>query len=189
MNELLVVGFEGTHRARAILDELLELKLAWVIDLDLEDAIAVYRTVRGRLHVDSTMYPTARQGTALGAVIGGLIGALLAIPFTGGVSAAAAAAQASVAAVTLGATGAAIGGENASEQKEHVGLSAEFVRQVAGVLQPGQSALFLFADASNPERVAKHFRGCGGTILRTTLPPAEAKRVQEILSTERFGAR
>lgn len=188
MNELLVVGFEGIHRAHEILDELGELKLAWVIDLDLEDAMAVYRTKGGRLRIDSSMHPTARRGTALGGVIGGLIGALLAMPFTGGVSAVVAAAQATVGAAALGVTGAAIGGENASEQKEQSGLSAEFVRQVAGVLQPGQSALFLYAEASQPERVAEHFRGSGGTILRTTVPPAEAKRVQQILSEERFAA-
>ena len=189
MNELLVVGFEGTHRAREILDTLLELKTASAIDIDLEDAVAVYRTASGTLHVDSTMHPTARQGATLAGVIGGLIGALLAMPYTAGVSAVAAAAQASVAAVALGATGAAIGGENASHQKVQVGLSAEFVRQVAGVLQPGQSALFLVAEAPNPERVADRFRGYGGTILRTTVPPAEAKRVQHILSEARFAER
>lgn len=184
MNELLVIGFQETHRAREVLDELLELRLAWAVDLDVEDAVAVYRTRSGRLHVDSTMHPTKRQGATLGAVIGGLLGALLATPFTVAVSAVAAAAQGSVAAVTLGTVGAAIGGENASEEKENVGLSAEFVRQVAGVLAPGQSALFLVAEAANPERVATHFRGYGGTILRTTVPPAEAKRVQAILSAE-----
>ena len=186
MNELLVVGFEGTHRAREVLDKLFELKLAWVVDVDIEDAVAVYRTRSGRLRVDSTMHPTKRQGTALGGVIGGLVGALLATPFTGGVSAIAAAAQATVGAVTLGTVGAAIGGENASEEKASVGLSAEFVQQVAGVLAPGHSALFLVAEAADPERVARHFSGYGGTILRTTVPPAEAKRVQAILSAERL---
>ena len=183
MNELMVVGFKGTHRARQVLDELIELETAWAIELHIDDAVAVYRSTSGRLRIDTSVRPTRRQGATLGSVIGGLIGAILVTPFTGGASMAVAAAQAGAGALALGATGAVIAGEKAAQKKQDSGLSEDFVRQVAGMLQPGQSALFLSAEAPHPEAIAARFRGYGGTILRTTVPPAEAKRLQHILSS------
>lgn len=183
MNELMVVGFKGTHRARQVLDELMELKTAWAIELDLEDAVAVYRSRSGRLRMDTSVRPTVRQGATLGSVLGGLMGAILMTPFTGGASMAVAAAQAGAGAIALGATGAVIGSENAAQKKQESGLTEDFVRQVAGMVQPGQSALFIFAEAPHPEAIAARFRGYGGTILRTTVPPAEARRLQHILSS------
>lgn len=183
MNDLIVVGFKGTHRAGQVLGELLELKSASAIELHLEDAVAVYRNKSGRLHIDSSVRPTERQGAILGSVLGGLIGAILMAPFTGGASMAVAAAQGGAGALAVGAAGAVIGGEKAAEKKKEVGLSEGFVSQVAGLLQPEQSALFLFAKADHPEAIATRFRGYGGTILRTSVPPAEAKRLQGILSS------
>jgi uncharacterized membrane protein len=49
-------------------------------------------------------------------------------------------------------------------------------------VQPGQSALFILGEARDPEEVAKQFRGYGGTILRTTLPPEKAARVQQTIA-------
>ena len=182
MAELVVVGFEGKHRAAEVLDQLEVLNDQWTIDL--KDAVAVYRTDDGRLRLDRSVQPTTGEGAAGGALLGAIIGALLLAPFTGGVSAAAAAGAMGIGAVTFGLSGAAIGAEDAANFKDEFGISDDFVKQVGGMVQPGQSAVFVLARASDPRAVADQFRGYGGTVLRTTLPPEAATRFQKLMTPE-----
>ena len=181
MSSLTVVGFQGTHRAAEVLGQLFELDASWTIDLNLRDAVAVYRSKDGLLRVDESVQVTSKEGAVSGGLIGAMIGGLLAAPFTGGASAAAAAAAVGTGALTFGATGAVIGYEDAADMKARYGISEDFVRSVGGMVQPGQSALFIMGDARNPDQIAKEFRGYGGTILTTTLPPDKAVRVQETI--------
>ena len=67
-------------------------------------------------------------------------------------------------------------------------LSEAFVRQVGGTVHPSQSALFLVADTEKPGEVLERFRGFGGTILRTTLPPEQATRLQQLMTADRPAA-
>jgi len=189
MRDLTVVGFQGTHRAAEVLNQVLDLNADWAVDLHLEDAVAVYRTGDGKLRVDRSMQPTSKEGAAWGGVTGALIGSLLALPFTGGASAAVAAAAVGASAVTLGTTGAMIGSDDASDDKATYGISEGFVEQVGGMVQPGQSALFILGQSDQPTKVAERFKGYGGTILRTTLRPEQAKRVQQVIGGDRPVAR
>jgi uncharacterized membrane protein len=154
MAELMVVGFQGTHRAAEVLHQLLDLNADWTQDLNLKDAVAVYRTSNGRLRIDESVQPTTGEGAAWGGLVGALIGGLLAAPFTAGASAAVAASAIGVGAVTLGTTGAVIGGEDAADVKRTYGISDEFVKQMGGMVQPGQSALFILGYSRNPEFLA-----------------------------------
>lgn len=189
MRDLIVVGFEGTHRAAEVLNQVLELNADWAVDLHLEDAVAVYRTRDGKLRVDESMQPTSKDGAAWGGVVGALIGSILALPFTGGASAAAAAAAVGTSAVTFGATGAVVGAGDAYDDKATYGISEDFVEQVGGMVQPGQSALFVQGASDKPAKIAERFRGYGGTILRTTLRPEQAKQVQQVIGADRPVAR
>jgi uncharacterized membrane protein len=56
------------------------------------------------------------------------------------------------------------------------------VKQVGGMVQPGQSAIFVLAEAKEPEKLAERFRGYGGKVLRTTLSPKKAEKLQELLA-------
>jgi uncharacterized membrane protein len=181
MAELMVVGFEGRYRAAEVLDQLTQLNATWAIDL--KDAVAVYRTDSGKLRVDGSVQPTSKEGAAGGALLGGLLGAILMAPFTGGASAAAAAAAIGAGAVTFGASGAVIGAEDAAEYKREFGISEEFVKQVGGVVQPGQSAVFVLARTADPDAVAEKFRGYGGAVLRSTLPAGAEMKLREVLAS------
>lgn len=185
MRDLIVVGFPGTHRAAHALSEVLNLNAPWAADLHVQDAVAVYRTEDGRLRVDQSVQPTTKDGLAWGGAIGALIGSLLAVPFAAAAGAAIAAQAVSAGALTVGTAGAVIGGDRAARDKELYGLSDEFVRQVGGMVQPGQSALFLVAETKKPADVLEQFRGFGGTILRTTLPPERATRLQAVIDAGR----
>jgi uncharacterized membrane protein len=180
MAELVVVGFEGKHRAAEVLDQLEVLNAYWTIDL--KDAVAVYRTDDGTLRYDRSVQLTTDEGAAGGALLGGMIGALVIAPFTGGLSAAAAASAIGAGAATFGLTGAAIGADDAASFKEDFGIPDEFVTQVGGMVQPGQSAIFVLARASDPRMVAEQFRGYGGKVLTTTLPADAAARFEKLMT-------
>jgi uncharacterized membrane protein len=181
MAELVVIGFEGKHRAAEVLHQLEDMNAAWTIDL--KDAVAAYRTDDGRLRVDGSVQATTKEGAAWGGILGGMLGAILMAPFTAGASAAAAAAAIGSGAVSLGVTGAAFGADDAASWKEATGISDDFVKQVGGMVQPGQSAVFVLARASDPKSVAEQFRGYGGKILRTTLPAEAATKFQQLMGS------
>jgi uncharacterized membrane protein len=50
------------------------------------------------------------------------------------------------------------------------------------MVQPGQSAVFVLARASNPSKVEEQFRGYGGKVLRTTLSKDAAAKFQELMN-------
>lgn len=182
MAELLVIGFEGKHRAAEVLGQLEDLQESWAIDL--KDAVAAYRTDDGRLRIDRSIQPTSKEGAAGGAILGGLLGALLLAPFTAGASAGVAASAIGAGAATFGVTGGAIGYDDARSWKEAAGISEDFVNQVGGTVQPGHSAVFVLARASDPKKVVEQFRGYGGKVLRSTLPPDATVKLEKLLAPQ-----
>ena len=182
MQDLIVVGFHGIHRAYEVLSQVQQLDYDWRIDLD--DAVAAYRTHDGRLRLDQSVLPTTGQGAGLGALVGVMLGSLLAAPFTAGLSTAAAATAVGFGAATVGTLGGTVDAVEAESDKYIYGISEDFVKQIGGMIKPGDSAVFALIRSADPEVVAEHFRGSGGTILRTQLPPEAAARVQAILRPE-----
>jgi uncharacterized membrane protein len=185
MHDLIVVGFQGTHRASEVLNQLLALNADWAFDLHLEDAVAVYRTTDGRLRVDQSMRPTTREAAGWGGVLGAMLGGLLAVPFTGGASAVVAATTVGAGALTGGSLGALVGGDDATAEKEKYGITDDFVTQAGGMIQPGQSAVFLLAESDEPAKVAERFRGYGGKVLHTTLRPEQARQLEQVIGADR----
>ena len=178
-DNLIVVGFHGKHRASEVLGQFEQLTYDW--SLQLKDGVAAYRTDDGRLRIDQSIQPTTKEGAGYGVFIGSMIGALLAAPFTGGLSAAAAATALGAGAATAGSIGGAIGYDDADTFKREYGISDDFVKEVGGMIKPGDSAVFAVVRDGNPEQMAEKFRGYGGTILRTSLSPKVAQRVQETI--------
>jgi uncharacterized membrane protein len=117
----------------------------------------------------------------MGVLIGGMLGAILAAPFTAGLSAAAAATAVGATAASAGLAGAAVGAEDATDWKATYGITDDFVRDVGALIGPGSSALFALIRTASPDLVAERFRGYGGKILRTSLSPAKAARVERTL--------
>ena len=179
MSDLIVVGFQGKHRASEVLGQLQDLQADWALQLD--DAVAAYRTDDGRLRVDQSVNPTTKEGGAMGGVVGAMLGALIAAPFTGGASVAATATAIGASAAGAGILGVAAGADDAESFKNTYGISDDFVKQVGGLIQPGNSALFVEMSTGDPKSIAERFRGYGGTILRTSLPADKAAKLQETI--------
>lgn len=183
MKDLIVVQFQGKHRASEALVELQALDNDWAIALS--DAVAVYRTDDGKLRMDKSAQPTGKQGRVWGGLIGGILGAIVAAPFPAGASTAVAAAAVSAGVLGMGAVGAATGDDDASNWKAAYGVSDDFVKEVAGAIPPGASALFAVIESDDPIAVAEKFRGSGGKVLRTRLSSASAQKVQDIIGDHR----
>jgi uncharacterized membrane protein len=78
--------------------------------------------------------------------------------------------------------GAGAGAVDASWWKDEFGIPDDFVKQVAGMIQPGDSAIYALLRTANPDIVADQFRGYGGTILSTTLSRDQQSKVEQVLS-------
>ena len=179
MAQLIVVGFKkDMYRASEVLNQLQNMDDDWVVDL--HDAVAVYRDYNGKLRVDQSYQITTGEGAGWGGLWGSLIGLTLAIPFTGGATAPAAAALAT-GALAGGAIGAGAGAVDASWWKDEFGIPDDFVKQIGGMVQPGDSAVFALLRSANPDVVAQTFRGYGGTILTTTLSRDQQQKVEDVL--------
>jgi len=182
MHDLIVVRFPDRSAASRALEECLQ--LAYDGHIDLFDAVAAHRTDDGRLRIDGSVQPMPREQATLGAVLGGFLGAILAGAFAAGVAGfAPAVAAATIGGLGAGAAGAEIGAHDAEKAKNLHGLPEEFIRDVAGVIQPGDSALFALFETRHVDKALEMFRGYGGTILRTTLAPERAERLQHALDT------
>ena len=182
MAQLIVVGFKkDMYRASEVLNQLQAMDDDWVVDL--HDAVAVYRDYNGKLRVDQSYQMTTGEGAGWGGLWGSLIGLTLAIPFTGGATAPAAAALAT-GALAGGAIGAGAGAIDASWWKDEFGIPDDFVKQIGGMVQPGDSAVFALLRSANPDVVAQTFRGYGGTILTTTLNRDQQEKVENVLHNQ-----
>jgi uncharacterized membrane protein len=179
MSNLIVVGFEGKHRAAEVLSQLERLQEPAAFEL--EDALAVYRTANGRLRIDRSMNPTMKEGGAFGGTIGALVGAIIALPFTAGGSLVVAASAIAANATMVGAFGAGVGAEDAKTFEAQHGISLDFVQKVSVLILPGNSAVFAKASAVDPIAIASHFRGYGGTVLSTTLSKEKEAAIQSTL--------
>ena len=179
MSHIIVVGFQGEHRAAEVLDQLLHLQeRSW---FELDDAVAVRRTEHGHLRVEQSLTPTSVQGAAFGGTIGAIIGALVAAPFTFGSSAVVAATAVATGAGLFGTFGAGVGAEDAKVDKNDHGLSEAFVRKIAALLEPGNSALFLLGSAVDPKAIAEHFRGYGGKVEYSTFSLEKTAQIERIV--------
>ena len=179
MSNIVVIGFQGEHRAAEVLEQLLHLQeRSW---FELDDAVAVRRTKHGHLRVEHSLTPTSWQGAAFGAAIGAIIGGIIAAPVTLGVSAGMAASTVAMSAGLFGTFGAGVGAEDAKIDKNDHGLSQAFVKKVAAMLEPGHSALFLLGSAVDPKAVAEHFKGYGGKVEYSTLSLDKTAQIGRIL--------
>jgi uncharacterized membrane protein len=177
MSNLIVVGFRNDrYKASEALNKLRQTDY-W--NEELEDAVAVSRSLDGELRIDQSYKLTTEDGLMWGGLWGSFLALLVSIPFTAGATAPAAAAAG---AGLLGGTfGAATGALGAAWWKEDYGIPEEFVEDARRMIQPGDSAIFALVRRVYDEGV-KQFEGFGGKVLMTTLTPEQDAKIQKVLS-------
>src|SRR4030095_511382 len=103
----------------------------------------VYRSRKGKLRVDQSMYLTTKEEAAWGGVLGAFVGALVALPVAALASIPAAAAAVGLGGGAIGATGGAVlAFDDVTTWRDRFGITDEFVEEVGGMVQPGYSAVF-----------------------------------------------
>lgn len=179
MRDLMVIGFAGERRANQALDELRAFDSAWAADL--EDAVTVYRDENGSLRLRQSYQLEGDQGPRWGALWGSLIGSALALPFTAGASAVAAVTAVGAAALAGGALGATASALDGGWWREEVGVPDAFVRQLAELIEAGNSAILALLRTAAPDSIAEQGRALGGVVLHTPLNPDQAAKVEAVL--------
>jgi uncharacterized membrane protein len=157
MPNLFVIGFDEPQKAEGLRLKLQELQGKYV--LDLQDMVVAVKDEKGKVKLhQSGSLPTAQSP-----VFPGFCGSLTALIFLN---------------ATTGAAGSALAA---------VGISQHFMKELAGTLVPGGSALFVLIGRPSPDRenVLKELGGIGGKVLTTSLSHADEARLQDALRAAR----
>jgi uncharacterized membrane protein len=158
MSDLIVVGYSDEHQAEEVRLKLLKMQHEYLVDL--EDAVVAVRDKEGKVKLHQI-----HNLTAAGAISGGFWGALIGLLFLSPILGAA-----------LGAGAGAVGGALSD-----IGIDDNFMKELAGTLQPGASALFVLVRKMTPDKVLPQLQGTGGKILRTSLSNEDEKKLQAAL--------
>ena len=129
--------------------------------IDLQDIAWVTKTQDGKLKLHQGTSLTG-VGAAGGAMWGFLFGLLFLVPLAG---------------MAVGAATGALAGHLAD-----YGIDDKWIKEVAGSIQPGGSALFVMARGANQERVLPEMAKFGGTVLKTNLTAEQQQALENALS-------
>jgi uncharacterized membrane protein len=153
MANLFVIGFNEPHKAEELCLRLQELQGKYVIDL--REMVVALKDEKGKVKLN---YKGSLL-TANSPVFPGFCGSLTALIFLN---------------ATTGAAGSALAA---------VGITPHFMKELAGTLVPGGSALFVLTGLPSPDResVLKELSGFGGKILTTSLSHEDEGRLQAAL--------
>jgi uncharacterized membrane protein len=167
MSELVAVSYPDVYRAGEVCAALQRLQKEFLIDM--EDAAYVTREQDGKIKLHQTqpvVGMAAGFGASRGSIWGALIGLLFMQPLLGMAAGAA-----------LGAASGALTGKMVD-----YGIPDQFMKDLAGKLQPGTSMLFVLFRKVTWEKILPHISQYGGTVMHSSLTPEAEAQLQSALS-------
>lgn len=159
MANLVVIGFDDQHKAEEVRLALIKMQREYLIDL--EDAVVAVKNDDGKVKLHQPVNLTA-AGAVSGGFWGTLIGCLFFSPLLG---------------AAAGATAGAVSGALSD-----IGVNDDFMKKIAGELEPGHSALFVLVRKATPDKVLDELKGYGGTVLQTSLTHEDEAKLQAALN-------
>ena len=157
MPNLFVIGFDQPNKADELYLKLHELQGKYV--LDIQDTVVALKDEKGKvkLHQRGSVFAAESPG------LYGFCGSLTALMFLN---------------ATTGAAGSALAA---------VGITQQFMKELAGTLIPGGSALFVLTGRPSPDRenVLQELSGIGGKVLTTSVSHTDEAKLQAALSAAR----
>ena len=182
MSELVVFVFRDQYRAPEVLNELRRRQWRWVRDL--KDAVVVTLDERGNatahLSVDLSKNTT---GTDWARIWGSLLSTTLFLPLTNHMVDAAN----GIALQTRGLNGSALDEFKTTEAKwwnDRLRLADNFTRDVAALIRPGSSAIFMLLRTATVPVALEQLRNYGDTIVHTSLSAEEGDRMLTMLARD-----
>jgi len=160
MSDLTVIAFDDEHTAFALRAELAKLQKEYLIEMD--DVVVVTKDDKGKVKLHQ-----AQNLTALGAVSGGFWGTLIGLIFLNPLLGAA-----------VGAGAGALSGSLTD-----IGISNDFMKQLADSFKPGCSAVFVLVRKATPDKVLKGlepFKG-KGKVLQTSLTKDKEDELRKVI--------
>jgi uncharacterized membrane protein len=159
---LWAIGYDDMNRANQVREEIT--RLGWTDHfLILKDVAVVVRHADGRFTFDRKRFPGTANILCCSAV-GFLAGLVVAAPLAGA------------------AIGALVGGAGTAVAAASAGIDSNFILDVASLLKPGTSALFVLDDEGDMEVILHQLRGLGGTVLKTNVDAERARLIQSTLA-------
>jgi len=167
--DLVVVGFQGRHRAAQVLTDLRQ-RGAQLFDLD--QAITVSWEDRRNFIVQQSINLSREEGGRWARLWGAFINATLFQPFTERLSAAA-------------NKVANKNGEQTALTRDwwvsDIGIPDDFVRDVGALVQPGESAIITLAEEFDPHSAVSALCNCGWSLIYTSLSGEQVNKVKKEL--------
>lgn len=167
MADLVVLGFDGTETADAVLTKLRFMRKENLIDL--LDAVVVIRPEEGDIQIKQSVNLTAigaTSGLSSGMLMGALVGLLVLNPLAG---------------MALGGmVGAGMGAISGS--MVDYGINDDFIRALGQTIAPGSSALFVLVTKATPDKVIAEIREHQPRVLRSSLSTAQEEALREALT-------
>jgi uncharacterized membrane protein len=161
-SHLWAIAYDDMERAEQVKDEIT--RLGWEQNyLFLEDVAVVVRHPDGSFTFDRQRFPGAANILAC-TTVGFLAGLVVAAPLAGA------------------AIGAALGGVGTAAAAASAGIANDFILDVAGLMKPGTSALFVLDAEGDMEMILHAIRGLGGTVVKTNVDLERAKLIQSTLA-------
>ncbi len=158
MSNLIVTVFDEEFRAQEVRIDLLKEKKSRKHLDDLDDAVVVRRTASGHIKLHHVSHLTL-EGVVSGGFLGSLLGVILLNP---------------VFALFGLAAGAVVGAVSGS--MSHVGISEEFIHELAAHLKPATSALCILVN-QHLDEILDELSQYGGRVLKSSLLHQDEERL------------
>jgi len=162
MSTLVVIAYDNPYAAEEVRLKLRKLQAEYLIDL--EDAVVATKDPKGKVKLNQAVDLTA-AGAVSGGFWGSLVGLIFMNPLLG---------------LAVGASAGAVSGALTD-----VGIDDGFMRELAGTLSPGTSALFVLVRKVTLDKVLEELRGSGGKVMKTSLSHDDEAKLQAALSAAR----
>lgn len=158
MSELVVLGFENETTAFEMRAELAKLQKEYLIDM--EDVVVVTKDAKGKVKLHQAVNLTA-AGAIGGSFWGMLIGMIFLNPLLG---------------AALGGGVGALSGKLSD-----IGISDDFMKELAETFQPESSALFVLVRKVTGDKVLDALKGFKGRVLKTSLSADKEEELRKVL--------
>ena len=164
MSELVVIGFEDEQTAFEMRATLANLQKEYLIEM--EDVVVVTKDEKGKVKLHQALNLTL-AGAVGGSFWGMLMGIIFFRPILG---------------VAIGAGAGALSG-----RLRDIGISDNFMKELAETFTPGSSAVFLLVRKDTPDKVLEALKGFKGKVIKTSLTTDREEELREVLERGEVG--
>jgi uncharacterized membrane protein len=158
MSDLVIIGFDDEHTAFEMRAALAKLQKEYLIEMD--DVVVVTKDDKGKVKLHQALNLTA-AGAVGGTFWGMLIGMIFLNPLIG---------------AAVGAGAGALSGK-----LRDIGISDNFMKELAETLRNDTSALFVLVRKVTPDKVLEELKGFKGKVLKTSLTKDKEEELREVL--------